>query len=106
MSNLVKHLTDSEFQSAVATGATLVDFWAPWCGPCKAIGAVLDELAGEYDGKLAIAKVNVDEQPATAEAFGIMSIPTMILFKDGKPAGKLVGALPKAQLKAFIETHA
>ena len=106
MSNLVKHLTDSEFQSAVATGATLVDFWAPWCGPCKAIGPVLDELAGEYDGKLAIAKVNVDEQPATAEAFGIMSIPTMILFKDGKPAGRLVGALPKAQLKAFIETHA
>ncbi len=106
MSNLVKHLTDAEFQSAIATGATLVDFWAPWCGPCKAIAPVLDELAQEYDGKLAIAKINVDEQPATAEAFGIMSIPTMILFKDGKPAGKVVGALPKAHLKTFIHEHA
>ena len=103
MSNLVKHLSDADFKASVATGATLVDFWAPWCGPCKAIGPVLDELAGEYDGKLAIAKVNVDEQPATAEAFGIMSIPTMILFKDGKPVGKLVGALPKAQIKKFLE---
>ena len=97
MSNLVKHLSDADFKASVATGATLVDFWAPWCGPCKAIGPVLDELAGEYDGKLAIAKVTVDEPPATAEAFGIMSIPTMILFKDGKPIGKLVGALPKAR---------
>ena len=105
MPALVKHLTDSGFQASIASGATLVDFWAPWCGPCKAVAPVLDELAQEYDGKLAIAKINVDEQPATAEAFGIMSIPTMILFKDGKPAGKLVGALPKAQLKAFIETH-
>ena len=102
MSNLVKHLTDAEFKAGVATGATLVDFWAPWCGPCKMIAPVLDELAQEYGDSLTIAKVNVDEQPATAEAFGIMSIPTMILFKDGKPAGKLVGALPKAQLKAFI----
>ena len=105
MSTLVKHLTDAEFKTGVASGATLVDFWAPWCGPCKAIAPVLDELAQEYDGSLSIAKVNVDEQPAIAEAFGIMSIPTLILFKDGKPAGKLVGALPKASLKAFIEEH-
>jgi thioredoxin 1 len=105
MSAFVKHLTDSEFTSSVASGTTLVDFWAPWCGPCKAVAPILDDLAKEYDGSLAIAKVNVDEQPATAEAFGIMSIPTLILFKDGKPAGKLVGALPKAQLKAFIEDH-
>jgi thioredoxin 1 len=80
-----------------------VDFWAPWCGPCKAVAPVLEELAGEYAGKVAIAKVNVDEQPATAEAFGIMSIPTMILFKDGKPAGKVVGALPKASLRGFLD---
>lgn len=106
MSALVKHLTDTEFSSSIASGATLVDFWAPWCGPCKAIAPVLDELAREYDGKLAIAKINVDEQPATVEAFGIMSIPTMIIFKDGKPLGKAVGALPKAQLKRFIEDHA
>lgn len=103
MSSLVKHLTDGDFKAATASGATLVDFWAPWCGPCKAIAPVLDELAQEYDGRLAIAKVNVDEQPATAEAFGIMSIPTMILFKDGEPVGKLVGALPKAHIKTFIE---
>ncbi len=106
MSNLVQHLTDAEFKASIATGATLVDFWAPWCGPCKALAPVLDELAQEYDGSLAIAKVNVDEQPVTAEAFGIMSIPTMILFKDGKPVGKAVGALPKAHLKAFIQEHA
>lgn len=103
MSNLVKHLTDADFKAAVASGATLVDFWAPWCGPCKAIAPVLDELASEFAGKVSIAKINVDEQSETAQAFGIMSIPTMILFKDGKPAGKLVGALPKAQIKAFME---
>lgn len=103
MSLLVKHLTDGDFKDAIASGTTLVDFWAPWCGPCKAIAPVLDELAQEYDGRVAIAKINVDEQSATAEVFGIMSIPTMILFKDGKPAGKLVGALPKAQIKNFIE---
>ena len=98
----IRSLTDSEFAAAIATGATLVDFWAPWCGPCKAIAPVLDELAGEYEGRVAIAKVNVDEQPATAEAFGILSIPTMILFKDGKPAGKIVGALPKVKLREFV----
>ena len=102
MSNL-RSLTDADFGAAVASGATLVDFWAPWCGPCKAVAPVLEELAGEYAGKVAIAKVNVDEQPATAEAFGIMSIPTMILFKDGKPAGKVVGALPKASLRGFLD---
>jgi len=106
MSHSVTHLTDATFKASIASGATLVDFWAPWCGPCKALAPVLDELAGEYEGKLAIAKINVDEQPATAEAFGIMSIPTMILFKDGQPVGKVVGALPKASLKAFVEEHA
>lgn len=103
MSNLVKHLTDSEFKAAVASGTTLVDFWAPWCGPCKVIAPILDELASEFAGKVTVAKINVDEEPETAQAFGIMSIPTMILFKDGKPAGKLVGAMPKAQIKTFLE---
>ena len=105
MSHLVKHLTDAEFGVAIASGATLVDFWAPWCGPCKAIAPVLEDLAKEYEGSLAIAKINVDEQPATAEAYGIQSIPTLILFKDGKPVGKAVGALPKASLKGFLSEH-
>ena len=104
MSDLVAHITDSEFPSVVKDGVTLVDFWAPWCGPCKAIAPMLDELAGELGGKARIVKMNVDENPEVAGSFGIMSIPTLILFKDGKPVNKLVGGQPKPQLKAFIES--
>ncbi|HJW34651.1 MAG TPA: thioredoxin [Holophagaceae bacterium] len=103
MSALVSSIIDAEFQAAVAEGVTLVDFWAPWCGPCKMVAPVLDELAGELQGKARIAKVNVDDNAEVAGTFGIMSIPTLLLFKDGKPVGKLVGAQPKANLKAFIE---
>ncbi len=103
MSALVSAITDAEFQATVAQGVTLVDFWAPWCGPCKMIAPTLDELAGELQGRARIAKVNVDDNPEVAGSFGIMSIPTLLLFKDGKPVGKLVGAQPKASLKAFIE---
>ena len=104
MSDLVAHISDSDFPAAVQQGVTLVDFWAPWCGPCKAIAPMLDELAGELGGKAKIVKMNVDENPEVAGSFGIMSIPTLILFKDGKPVNKLVGGQPKPQLKAFIES--
>ncbi|HJW32392.1 MAG TPA: thioredoxin [Holophagaceae bacterium] len=104
MSNLVAHISDAEFPAAVAQGVTLVDFWAPWCGPCKMIAPVLDELAGELGGKAKIVKINVDDNPEVAGQFGIMSIPTLILFKDGKPLNKLVGGQPKPQLKSFIES--
>ena len=104
MSNFVAHISDAEFPAAVAQGVTLVDFWAPWCGPCKMIAPVLDELAGELGGKAKIVKINVDDNPEVAGQFGIMSIPTLILFKDGKPLNKLVGGQPKPQLKSFIES--
>ncbi len=81
-----------------STEPILVDFWAEWCGPCKMIAPVLDEIAQEQAGKLKVAKLNVDEAPAVAQRFGVMSIPTMIVFRDGKPAKRLVGAKPKAAL--------
>jgi thioredoxin 1 len=104
MSDLVAHITDSDFPTTVKEGVTLVDFWAPWCGPCKMIAPVLDELAGELQGKAKIVKINVDDNPEVAGQFGIMSIPTLILFKNGEPVNKLVGGQPKPQLKAFIES--
>ncbi len=103
MSNLVKHLTDSDFAAQTAKGTTLVDFWAPWCGPCRMVAPALEELAADLQGQATIAKVNVDEQPNTAVGYGIQNLPTFLLFKDGKPVGKLVGAQPKASLKAFVE---
>jgi thioredoxin 1 len=103
MSELVQQITDDQFQTTVAKGVTLVDFWAPWCGPCKMIAPILDELAGELQGKAKIVKINVDDNPVVAGQFGIMSIPTLLLFKDGKKVDQKVGGQPKPQLKAFIE---
>lgn len=103
MSDLVKHITDAEFQNTVANGVTLIDFWAPWCGPCKMIAPILEELAGELGDKAKIVKINVDDNPQVAGQYGIMSIPTLLLFKDGKKVDQKVGALPKPALKSFIE---
>ncbi|MDP2876763.1 MAG: thioredoxin [Holophaga sp.] len=103
MSDLVKHITDAEFPGTVAEGVTLVDFWAPWCGPCKMIAPILEEIAGELGGSAKIVKINIDDNPQVAGQYGIMSIPTLLLFKDGKKVDQKVGALPKPALKAFIE---
>ena len=107
MSEKIANLTADSFKSTVAGATTpvLVDFWAPWCGPCKAIAPVLEELAGEFDGKLQIAKLNIDEHDAVAAEYGVRAIPTMILFKDGKVAETLVGMMPKAALRAKLEAH-
>lgn len=98
-------VTDGNFKNEVLESdiPVLVDFWAPWCGPCRMVGPILDELAKEMDGKVKIAKVNVDENQETASAYGVFSIPTMILIKNGKKVDQLVGALPKTELKSFIE---
>jgi thioredoxin 1 len=99
-------VTDASFKADVlgASGLVLVDFWAEWCGPCKAIGPALEQIGEELAGKLTIAKVNIDENPMTPNQFAVRGIPTLILFKDGKPVDTLVGARPKSALKAWIES--
>jgi thioredoxin 1 len=104
-SDLIKHVSDASFQADVldATAPVLVDFWAEWCGPCKMIAPILDEVAGTYQGKIQVAKVNVDDNRDVPAKFGIRGIPTLIMFKDGQIAATKVGALTKAQLIAFID---
>ena len=104
-SELIKHVSDSSFESDVLQSQqpVLVDYWAEWCGPCKMIAPLLDELSGTYEGKLQIAKMNVDENRDIPAKFGIRGIPTLMLFKDGKLAATKVGALNKAALTAFID---
>ncbi len=104
MSANTKPVTDQSFEMDVlkASEPVLVDFWAEWCGPCKMIAPALDELAGEFAGRLTVAKVNIDENPATPNTYAVRGIPTLILFKDGKPAATQVGALPKSRLKDWI----
>ena len=107
MSEKISNLTTDSFKTTVNASTTpvLVDFWAPWCGPCKAIAPILEELAGELDGKLKIAKVNIDENDAIAAEFNVRAIPTMILFKGGQVAETLVGMMPKAALKSKLAAH-
>ncbi|MDD2608697.1 MAG: thioredoxin TrxA [Giesbergeria sp.] len=104
-SELIKHVSDASFQADVlqASSPVLVDYWAEWCGPCKMIAPILDEVASAYQGKLTIAKMNVDENREVPAKFGIRGIPTLMLFKDGQLAATKVGALSKAQLTAFID---
>lgn len=103
MSEKIAHLDNNTFKTAIASATpTLVDFWAPWCGPCKAIAPILDELATELNGKLNIAKVNVDDNGELAAEFGVRAIPTMLLFKGGQKVDQLVGMMDKAALKAKL----
>ena len=104
-SELIKHVSDASFEADVLKTGTpvLVDYWAEWCGPCKMIAPILDEVAGAYQGKLQIAKMNVDENREIPAKFGIRGIPTLMLFKNGQLAATKVGAMSKAQLTAFID---
>ncbi|MDQ6629247.1 MAG: thioredoxin TrxA [Pseudomonadota bacterium] len=106
-SDLIKHTSDASFNADVIQASTpvLVDYWAEWCGPCKMIAPILDEVSKTYDGKLRIAKMNVDENRDIPAKYGIRGIPTLMLFKDGSLAATKVGALSKAQLTAFIDSH-
>ncbi len=100
-------ITDANFEEVVLKSdqPVLVDFWAEWCGPCKMIGPVVEELAGEYDGKAVIGKVNVDENPETSAKFGIRSIPTLLVIKGGEIVEKQIGAVPKATLAGKLDAH-
>ena len=107
MSEHIHHVTDDSFESEVlqATQPVLVDYWAEWCGPCKMIAPILDEVSKTYDGKLRVTKMNVDENRDVPAKYGIRGIPTLMLFKNGELAATKVGALSKAQLTAFIDSH-
>ncbi|QBG36223.1 thioredoxin TrxA [Litorilituus sediminis] len=107
MSDKIVQLTDDGFEADVlqASGLVLVDFWAEWCGPCKMIAPVLDDIATEYDGKVTVGKLNIDENSATPPKYGVRGIPTLLLFKDGEMVDTKVGALSKTQLKEFLDKH-
>ena len=107
MSDKILQLSDDSFDTDVlkAAGPVLVDFWAEWCGPCKMIAPILDEISEEYAGKVIIGKLNIDQNAATPPKFGIRGIPTLLLFKDGSVAATKVGALSKSQLKEFLDAN-
>ena len=104
---MATEFTDATFSSDVLKSdkLVLVDFWAPWCGPCKMIGPIVEKLSTELAGTVKIGKLNVDDNPATAQEYGVMSIPTLLLFKDGKVVGTTMGFQPEPKLRAFIDSH-
>jgi thioredoxin 1 len=104
--NSVHHVTDQDFDKVVQGGKpVLVDFWAPWCGPCRIIGPLVEELAPSYEGRAVITKMNVDDNPNVAQRLGVTSIPTLMMFKDGKLVDRVVGAMPKSELQKFIDRN-
>ena len=107
MADQVSAVTDQSFDSDVVKSGTptLVDFWAPWCGPCRAIAPMVEELAGSYKGKVNVRKMNVDDHPQTASKFGIRAIPTLLMFKNGQVVDQLVGAVPRAKLEEVFRKH-
>jgi thioredoxin 1 len=106
MENQPLHVTDANFDETIKNNhLVFVDFWADWCGPCRALTPTIQELAKEYAGKVLISKLNVDENPKTAECFQVFSIPTMIMFKDGCEADRLVGLCPKKNIEATLKKH-
>lgn len=102
---MVKDITDAQFEQSTAEGVTLVDFWAPWCGPCRMQSPVVEELATELDGQVEFYKMNVDDEPKTAQSFGIMSIPTLLIKKDGQVVDKLVGFHDKNRLNTVLQQY-
>lgn len=104
MSNLIV-LSEANFNTEIAAGTVLVDFWAPWCGPCRMIGPIVEELAEDFAGKAKICKLNVDDNNATAVKYNVMTIPTLIIFKDGNEVERIVGVRPKPELAAAVTKH-
>jgi len=107
MNQHIHYVTDENFEAEVLQSSlpVLVDYWAEWCGPCRAIAPILDEIANEYEGRLKVAKLNIDDNEVTPAKYGIRGIPTLMLFKDGSIEATKVGALQKSQLTAFVDSH-